>query len=309
MGEIFSVTLPLYVLIGVGFLAVRSRYLSAAELAGVSALVMRVFLPAMIFFAIAGRPLAETMRPGFIAAYLAAGLSVLALAFLLARLAGQPFGRAAVEAMGASCPNSTYFGLPLVTLALGAEVALQAFALAVVVENMFVIPLAVALCDGGQGAGAAGGLRALLPGLMRNPLLIAVAAGLAWALTGQALPDLPARVLSMMKPVAAPAVLIAVGGALAGLSLAAETGPAARVVTGKLVLHPLLAAAAVWLIGPGLEVPLGQAAVLYAASPMMTIYPLFGLRYGAEAMTVTAMLGAITASIVTIPAAIWLLQG
>lgn len=309
MGHIISMTLPLYALIGLGFLAARSRYVTAADLAGVSAVVMRIFLPAMIFAAIAGRPLAESMRPGFVAAYLAAGLSVLAIGFLLARLAGQPFTRAAIEGMGASCPNSSYFGLPLVTLALGAEVALQGFALAVLVENLFVIPLAIALCDMGEGMGQAGGVRRFLGGLIRNPLLLAVAAGLGWAATGLPLPDLPGRVLAMMSPVAAPAVLIAIGGAMAGMSLAGQTGGAARVVLGKLILHPLLAFAAVWLFAPDLETGLRQAVVLYAASPMMTIYTLFGQRYGAPALSVTAMVGAITASIVTVPAAIWLLQG
>lgn len=69
MGQVVAMTLPLFALIGIGFLAVRSRYLAAADLAGVSALVMRVFLPAMIFLAIAGRPLAQSMPPGFVAAY------------------------------------------------------------------------------------------------------------------------------------------------------------------------------------------------------------------------------------------------
>ena len=307
MGQILAVTLPLYILIGLGWLAVRARYLAAADLVGASRVVMQVFLPAMIFLAIASRPLREALHPGFLAAYLLAALGAMALTWTMARLSGQGRAAAAIEAMGASCPNSGYFGLPLVTVTLGAGVATQAFAMAVVVENMLVIPVAIALCDLARGGGGRGWRGFLLP-LARNPMLIAVAAGLAWSATGAPLPDLALRVLRMMVPVAAPVVLIAIGGALAGMSPRAELAGAARVGLGKLVLHPLLAFGLALLLAPGLDGPMRAALVLYAASPMMTIYTLFGQRYGQEGLAVTAMLAAITASVMTVPVAVWLLE-
>lgn len=308
MGHILAVTAPLYILIGIGFVSVRGRYLAAADLIGASRMVMQVFLPAMIFLAIASRPLREALNPGFIAAYALAALAALALVWAGARLAGQSRTRAAIEAMGAACPNSGYFGLPLVTLVLGASVATQAFALAVLVENLLIIPVAIMLCDMAQG-GRGRGLRGVMLPLARNPLLIAVAAGLSWSATGMPLPTLGLRVLQMMVPVAAPAVLVAIGGALAGMSPRAEVAGAARVSLGKLVLHPLLAFAFAALLAPGLEAPMRAALVLYAASPMMTIYTLFGQRYGQEGLAVTAMLMAITASVVTVPLVVWLLLG
>lgn len=309
MGQIIPVILPLYVLIIIGYLSVRTRYLSAVDLVGASMLIMRVFLPAMIFLAIAARPLTRSFRPDFILAYTVAGLLALMIAFGVARLAGRGTARAAIEAMGASCPNSGYFGLPLTTLALGSAVATQAFALAVIVENMIVIPVAIALCDLGRRPGKGGpGLATFALTLIRNPLLLAVAAGLFWAGTGAGLPPVAARTLEMMDPVAAPAVLVAIGGALAGLSPAAEARGAARVVIGKLILHPLLALGAVAVLAPTLDPPLRAALVLYAASPMMTIYTLFGQHYREEGVAVTAMLGAITASVITIPAIVWLVQ-
>lgn len=80
MGQILAVTLPLYILIAIGWLAVRCRYLAAADLVGASRVVMQVFLPAMIFLAIASRPLREALHPGFLAAYTLAALGAMALA-------------------------------------------------------------------------------------------------------------------------------------------------------------------------------------------------------------------------------------
>ena len=306
MAATIGIILPLYALILIGFAAMRSGYLAPAHLAGVNALLMRIFLPAMIFFAIAGRPITESLLPGFVLAYAVAGLGALGLAFAAARLAGQSWPRAAIEGMGASCPNSGFFGLPMITLVLGSDVATRGFAHAVLVENMILIPAAIALCDRGMANRARGAWR-FIAGLAKNPLLIAVAAGLAWAASGWPLPDLARRVLAMMNPVAAPAALLAIGGALAGLKLSGEVAGAARVILAKLVLHPLLALAAVAVLAPGLDAPLRLALVLYAAAPMMTIYTIFGARYGAEGLAVTAMLGAITASILTVPALIRLL--
>lgn len=305
MGQIISIILPLYALILIGFAAMRSGYLAPTHLAGANALVMRIFLPAMIFFAIAGRPVSHGLHSGFLLAYTAAGLAALGLGFLVARLVGQPWAQAGIEGMGASCPNSGFFGLPMIALMLGTETAGRSFAHAVLVENMIIIPVAIALCDRGTVAGS-GGLTRFLGGLVRNPLLIAVAAALAWAATGWPLPDLAQRVLAMMNPVAAPVALLAIGGALAGLRLSGELAGAGRVMAAKLVLHPLLAMGAVALFAPGLDAPLRAALILFAASPMMTIYTIFASRYGAEGLGVTAMLGAITASIVTVPAFIWL---
>lgn len=305
MAQIIGIILPLYVLIGIGYLAVRGRYLAPDDLLGASRVIMQIFLPAMIFLAIASQPLHAALHPGFIAAYGLAALATMGLTWGLARLSGQGLTRAGIEAMGASCPNSGYFGLPLVTLVLGAGVATQAFALAVLVENLLIIPLAIALCDAGEGRGL--GWRTTLMRLARNPLLVAVAAGLAWSATGIALPGLALRVLDMMVPVAAPAVLVAIGGALAGLSPRAEAAGAARVTTAKLIVQPLLALVLAVLLAPGLDGPMRQALILYSASPMMTIYTLFGLRYGQEGLAATAMLAAITASIVTIPVLVWLL--
>lgn len=305
MGQIVGIILPLYALILIGFAALRTGYLAPAHLAGVNALVMRIFLPAMIFLAIAGQPVSQSLHMGFLTAYAAAGLAVLGLGFLAARLMGQPWAAAGIEGMGAACPNSGFFGLPMITLVLGADVASRGFAHAVLVENLIVIPVAIALCDRGTAAGS-GGLVRFITGLARNPLLIAVALALAWAATGWPLPDLARRVLAMMNPVAAPAALLAIGGALAGLHLSGEVAGAARVMAGKLILHPLLAMGAILLFAPGLDAPLRAALILFAASPMMTIYTIFATRYGAEGLGVTAMLGAITASIVTVPAFIWL---
>ncbi|WP_098418579.1 hypothetical protein [Marinobacter sp. LV10MA510-1] len=66
---------------------------------------------------------------------------------------------------------------------------------------------------------------------------------------------------------------------------------------GKLLIHPLLVGLIIWLLPP-FNPELQLAAVLLAAMPMMSIYPIFGTQYGYRNFTAsTLMLTTITAFI------------
>ena len=72
------------------------------------------------------------------------------------------------------------------------------------------------------------------------------------------------------------------------------------VAGGKLLLHPLCVALMLMLWQPSLPA-MGVAALLYAAMPMMSIYPIFGQRAGQEGLCAGALLAATIASVVTVP--------
>lgn len=298
MISVFLLILPIYLLIGLGYAAVRSNYVAASEIRGLGGIVLKLFMPAMMFLAIASSPISQVLRWDFILAYAGGSLTIYGLGFATARMAGRSFGDAAIEAMGMACSNSAYFGLPLATLVVGPQVALQAFALAVLVENLLMIPLAVSLCEAGQGAGT-GAIRKVARGLIKSPLLIAALIGLGWSISGLAMPDPVRAVLGMMAPVAAPVALLTIGGTVAELSLRTFGPGVLRVVPGKLIGHPLAVFAAFALVG---TVPdqLRLAGVLTAAAPMLSIYALFGQRFGREGMTATALIVATVLSFATI---------
>ncbi|WP_343079072.1 AEC family transporter [Ostreiculturibacter nitratireducens] len=306
MLSVFLLILPIYILIAAGFASVKLKYLGAEEMRGLGRIVLRLFMPAMMFLAIASNPISETLRWDFIIGYAAASLATYAASFGVARLAGQPFGAAALEAMGSACSNSAFLGLPIATLVVGPTVALQCFALAVLVENLLVIPIAVGLCEAGQGAGRVPVAR-ILSGVAKSPLLAAAVAGLGWAVSGLTLPGPVDQVLRMMAPVAAPVALLTIGATVAQLSLRSVGFGVLRVVPGKLILHPLAVLAAFTLIGT-LPHDLMIAGVVTASVPMMTIYTLFGQRFGREGMTATAQILATAVSFFTVSLILSLLR-
>lgn len=300
MLAIFALTLPIYLLIALGYGVARSGYVAVADMRAIGRVVLRVAMPALIFLALARAPLAETLRWDFISGYAAGSLAIFAVGFALARgPLRKPMPQAALEALGMSCSNSAYLGMPVAALVVG-EVALQAFAMAMLVENILILPLAVTLAEASGGGGRVAALRRTLGGMVRNPLLIAVLVGLGASLTGVVLPEAVMKVLGMLAPVAAPVALLVIGAAVADLPPAGVGGPAvARVVIGKLIGHPAAVLAGLYLTGPPPQALL-TSGVLIASVPMLSIYALFGLRWGDEALAATALITATVVSFFTV---------
>ena len=137
---------PIFLLIGLGYGAVRLGAFPATGLAPLGGFVLRFCLPAMMFRAISQRALADVVEPRFLAAYAAGSLLVLGLGLAWARARGQGRAAAAMTGMGMACSNSVFVGLPIALQLVGPDAAV-ALALALMVENFLMIPLILALAD------------------------------------------------------------------------------------------------------------------------------------------------------------------
>ncbi len=193
-------------------MALRSSHIRAP-----GRVVIGIFIPATLFVAIARVPVAEAMRWDFVLAYLAGSLAVFAAGCLFAaRVLGQPRPVAVLQGLGMASSNSGFMGFPIVAMVLG-DVAVQALAMAMLVENVVMIPLAMLLADGGRGQSV---WQNTLRPVLTNPILIAGVAALALSASGLALPGPVARTLEILAPVGPPVALVAVGGIVAALSFA-----------------------------------------------------------------------------------------
>jgi hypothetical protein len=106
--------------------------------------------------------------------------------------------------------------------------------------------------------------------------------------------------------------LFVIGGALVGLPLAGLGRRAVPIAFGKLILHPLavlLATSALPALGlPALDPELRLAAVVMAAMPMMSIYPILAQGYGQQDFAATALLLTTVASFFTLSGMLWIFQ-
>ena len=301
MTHILVLTAPIYGLIALGFAAVRTGYFDASHIGALSAFVIRICIPALVFAAVARGGGDGALGWNFMLGYAVASLAVVGIgAVAMRRFFGRPAPLSVILGLGMAASNSAFIGFPVASMVFG-DAAIRVFAWIIVVENMIVIPLAVTLADAVQSRGRSvvEAVRDIGLGFLRNPLVVALAAGLLILAAGIELGEPVSRTLDMIVAVAPGVALFVVGGAVASYPLADVWGEVAAISAGKLVLHPL----AVWgalAILPGIEPGMVQMGVLFAAMPMMSIFPIFARRYGGQPLAATALIGATVFSFVTV---------
>lgn len=300
MDSVLTVTAPIYLLIAAGFAAVRWGWMAPGDMRVLGRFVTQFCVPALLFNALSHNNIDDVLDARYLAAY--AGGSLLAFVAVMQvarRLRDRPAAMAALQGLGAAASNSGFVGYPIVQQLIGPSAGV-ALALGVLVENLIVMPLALALArpaDGGKGRREV--LADTAIGLVRNPMILAILAGLAASASGLQLPSVLDRTVALAAAAAPPTALFVIGGTLVGLRLEGIRGDLALVVAGKLVLHPLCVLALVWLMPPQ-EPALRAAAVLFAAMPMMSIYPVLAQRYGHERFCAAALLMATVVSFLSI---------
>jgi len=310
--DILGITGPIYLAIFLGYATVRWGLFSATDMRAFGKFVLNLALPAMLFNALAQRPIVDILNAGYALAYLGGSLLVIGIGwFGYRRVARRSPVDSAVRVMGMACSNSGFVGFPILLLTV-APVAGVALALNMVVENVLVIPLLLALAERGQAGHWLQVVGQSLARLVRNPLIIGLAAGLVVSVSGWHLPSPLARTIDLFAMASGALSLFVIGGALFGLPMRGMVRQVAPIVVGKLVLLPLavfLAVQALPVLGlPALDPALRQAAILLAAMPMMGIYPILSMQYGMQALAASALLVATAASFFTINLLLWLLR-
>lgn len=315
MLEILAITGPIYLIVLAGYAATRSGLFARADMQVFGKFVFNLALPALIFNALSQRRIGEILHPAYLLSYLFGSLLMATLAFIASRrLLGQSLLRSTFMAMGVSCSNSSFIGFPILLLMV-APVAGIALGLNVLIENLVMLPMLLALAEHAKdGAGGAWHqvVRQSAQRLMKNPLVISVVAGLIVSVAELQLPQPVVRTVTLFSQASGGLSLFAIGGMLVGLSLSAGWQRVVPLVAGKLVGHPLavlLIASLLPLIGvTPMEPQLRAAALLMAAMPMLSIYPILGQAYGEADRSATALLICMVASFFTLSAWMWLLH-
>lgn len=306
---VFSVTLPIYLGIALGYVATRMGWFQPEMIRTLGRYTVLIGMPAMLFRGLSHQSVSAIFNPDYLAVYTLGSFTAMGINFAFARkLRGNPVSLSALQSLGSSSSNSFFVGYPIATMVLG-PTATVAVALCMLVENILVLPVALALIDSGQ-AGSHNSARhvmaSTLKSISRNPMIWAIAVGLGFSVLGLRMPSALETTIGLFAGSTSAIALFVIGGSLVGLHLTGMRKDISLVVIGKLVLHPLCVFFWVWLFPPT-EPLLRAAAVLFAAMPMMSVYPALGQRYGFEKLCAAALLGATVASFFTITTAIALL--
>lgn len=257
---VLEVMLPVYGVIAVGWLYAR-RHRPDMEVA--NHLNLLVFAPCLVFHALTTAPLD---RGGLTVLVLCAAWVVLAgglLALPLCRPLGLPVRTLLPTVM---FNNAGTLGIPLSLLAFG-ERGLAPAVLVFMTEMCLHMTLGLRMLDA----------RASIWALLRSPLVLAAAGGLAWAVLRLPLPGPVSTAVGMLGEVSIPLMLFALGVRLVdadwSLWRAGLAGALVRPAAGLLAVLPVLLLVDL----PALE---RDVLLLFALLPPAVMNFLFAERYG-----------------------------
>ncbi|MCZ7599006.1 MAG: AEC family transporter [Gammaproteobacteria bacterium] len=209
--------IPFFAVIGCGYAG--ARLVGEDGQRGINNLVLYFALPALLFSTMARSDLAARFEGDFVTAYTVVSVLLFAVAFLVVRVTFS-LGRseAAIQAMGSVYGNTGYMGLSIVVVMLGQPASVPVV-LSLVIDLAVMVPLTAAIVESGDprsGRGVVHGAAAALRANLRNPLIVAAAAGAAWSLLELPMPGMLDGFLDLLGAAAAPCALFAMGSSLYG---------------------------------------------------------------------------------------------
>lgn len=312
MLTVLSTISPIFILITLGYIAVRSGLMPGEMIPGLGRLVLYFTLPALIFSTLIRISFTAVLEPAFLLAYgLGSVLTFVAGILLHTFLIKRQHITTGITALGMSLPNSAFMGYPVLLQVMG-EAPTIAFSMALMVENIVIFPLAMTVVEYSAGKNKRGTnvfavWKKVLKRVLKNPIILAILAGVSASMLTLELPQFVDRSLQMLSQASVTVALFYIGGALVGAPVRGNISEMSLVALGKLVIHPLLVLTLVWAL-PDFDHKLQLSAILLAAMPMLSIYPIIGGHYGYRDFCAGTLLATTALSFVSISVILFILS-
>lgn len=300
MNALLDVILPVFIVLGFGYISVWKGYFSEALVDALMKFTQGFALPCLLFLAISKLDLGQYFHFPLLFSYYAGAMICFAVGLLGARFifAREWEDSVAIGFVGLFS-NSVLLGLPITERAYGSA-ALDANFAIIALNAPFcyttgIIAMEVVRNRGGSLAALP---RKVFTAVFKNALIIALAAGFFVNLTGLTLPVVMTDALTMISRAALPAALFGLGGVLYRYRPDGDMRTIMFAVAISLILHPAIT------FGLGkwfdLSTPELRSAVLTGAmAPGVNAY-LFADMYGrAKRVAASAVLIATGLTILT----------
>ena len=311
MEQIAGIVVPVFGLIGVGYLMAWTRLLRPETGQALADFVFTVAIPVLIFRVVATADFSGGAPWLLWLAYFSAfTLAWIAGTFAVRRLFRRDARAGLVAGVSSAYGNTLLIGIPLVITAYGNEGAaaislLIAIHLPVMMTTSAIL-IERALVTDGLSADANGRAIAanLASGLVKNPIIIGLALGLLWRVTGLPIAGPAGTVLTRIADVASTLALISVGMTLRRYGISRNVPQALAVGAIKLVAMPAVVFLLVAFVIP-LPVEWARAIVIAAACPTGVNAYLVANRFGTgEALASNAI--TLTTGLAVVSVAVWL---
>lgn len=280
MQALADVILPVFLVIGFGYVARWRNLINDAQVDGVVWFTQSFAIPCLLFVAIARLDLGQEFDWRLLVSFYVGAVTGFALGFLGARyLFGRDWEDCVAIGFVALFSNSVLLGLPLTERAYGSDALAANYAI-IAVHSPICYAIGITMMEviRNRGGRLVDSLGRVFAAMFRNALVIGIGLGFAVNLSGVALPGVMDQALDMMVRAALPAALFSLGGVLYRYRPEGDLRTIGYVVALSLIIHPAITYGLARAFGLGTEA-LRSATLTAAMAPGVNAY-VFANMYG-----------------------------
>lgn len=301
-------SMPLFILIALGWMLVRWRKWPDSITEALNRVVFKIALPAMLFRLMSDFGQSPPVDARLLIAFFGSCLIVFVLGRVVAsRLFKLDGISGSVFALGGIFSNNVMLGLPIATVMLG-EKAIPSVALVLVFNGLILWTLATVSVEWVKhGALNLKGFGKTAVSVLKNPLIIAILSGTLFSLTGIPLPQMIDKPVSMLGTIAVPLALLALGMSLAAYKVKDGLKESYAICLLKLIVQPLV----IWGLAVLLGLPPLESKVVVLLGSMSVGINVYLMSQQFNALTgpaATSMLLSTVFSAVTTPLLLMLMD-
>ncbi len=306
-----QIILPVFLLVGAGFLAAKRNIFSSNQADAVMRFAQTFAIPALLFTAVAKLDLPAVFKPHLLLSFYAGNTFAFIAGTLIARqIFKRPPGAAVAVGFSGMFANSVLLGFPIIERAFGPEALQPVYALvAIHAPYCYIVGITTMEIARADGQPLGKTVRRILKEIFTNSLTIGLMLGFAVNLSGIALPAFVWSPIEMMVSAAIPTALFALGGIMVRYKLADRIGETCVVLVLKLLVHPGIA----YLLATqvfDMSIEFTRAAVMTGAmAPGINVYVFASMYERAKGTAANAVLLGTAASIVSVSFWLFMLGG
>lgn len=287
MLAILNITLPLFLLIGIGYLAVKLNFLTPDHNRGLGSYVLNFAYPALVFNAISSLDISRAFIFEYVFIYGGLTIALYWIGFLISlKFIGRDTVQSSLNGLGLIFCNTAFLGYPVLAQVIGYEQAAIFLSMNLLFENLLGVLPTILLCElsSGKKKNIFKLLLTALQKIFSSPPIIAIISGIIFSLLGLGVVEPIRKTLTMLSIAAAPVALFAIGANLNGIRFRSSIKAAIPITLGKLVLFPTLVFLGFKIYGET-DTTMIMSGVLLASAPAATLYALIGIQYGNGKLT------------------------
>ena len=303
--EIFSIVVPVFVLVIVGYAFVKVGLVTDSVIDGLMRFAVLIAIPCLLFRATYSLDLNAAFEWRSLVAYYAGAIGCFVIAIVIFRFGFKKRpGESIGIAFAALFSNLVMLGVPISERAWGLEFMTPNFALiAVNAPICYLIGITVMEFTRADGRNGRDTAIVVVKAMFKNSLMIGIGLGLMVNISALQLPEPVYASIELLARSAIPVALFGLGGVLTRYSSKEASREASVVTALALIIHPVISLWVCWWFELTEDV-IRSIVLMAAMAPGLNAYLFATLYKRGEAIAASTVIMATTLSVLTL--SLWL---